>query len=271
MFVSKDKLCCNGHILPNGRKVYLPHHESKESRHCAENRKSPFWKSNNDDKSNLKVRCAPVESGQEFLFHVDFDNLSINELYLLMQSLELSDSPTVRYRLGMGKPLGLGSIELAVGMVALYPVGDGRRYLDELTDHCLEESWIRTGWLKESYRELIFHRYPESFASIDSATPVSGWQDIDRFNDVKHPYSLVDQGALESFQFVNDAGSVKKKVMITYPVVKDHYKEKCELNNEEELYKWFSKNSEEKVMMEPIRYDDPKKMLGKLPILPGGK
>ena len=47
-----------------------------------------------------------------FNFYVDFENLTRDELSLLIWSLELEDE--MYHRLGMGKPLGLGTVEIKI-------------------------------------------------------------------------------------------------------------------------------------------------------------
>ena len=89
-------------IRPLGRKWYLHH-------------KTVAWKTlapTQDRKQKTRIR--PLKAGLEFMFDVEFQNLSRNDRALLVYSLR----PTTefRHRLGMGKPLGLGT-------VVIQPVG----------------------------------------------------------------------------------------------------------------------------------------------------
>jgi len=67
---------------------------------------------------------APLRDGLSFTFHVDFDNLTDREVGLLLYSLR----PTGRFRhkVGMGKPIGLGSVRLDV--VGYFEVDRQERY-----------------------------------------------------------------------------------------------------------------------------------------------
>lgn len=86
------------------------------------------WRSRNTDPrtANQKVRIAPLPSGSEFLFEVDFSNLDMQELAALCASLDPHSS--FEHKLGMGKPLGLGSAK--VTLEGLYLVDRRARYLE---------------------------------------------------------------------------------------------------------------------------------------------
>ena len=81
-----------------GRKWYLHH-------------KTVAWKTlapTQDRKQKTRIR--PLKAGLEFVFDVEFQNLSQNELALLVYSLR--PTPEFRHRLGLGKPLGLGTVQI---------------------------------------------------------------------------------------------------------------------------------------------------------------
>jgi hypothetical protein len=63
----------------------------------------------------------------KFVFDVTFDNLTRNELALLVYSL--TPTPEFRHRLGMGKPLGLGTVD--VEPLAVFFVDRRRRYAED--------------------------------------------------------------------------------------------------------------------------------------------
>ena len=88
---------------PAGRKQYL-HHDSKLM----------VWQSGLPNESlDQKMRLRPMKAGLEFVFSVSFDNLSHDELSLLVYSL--SPNEAFCHKLGLGKPLGLGSVRIDVG------------------------------------------------------------------------------------------------------------------------------------------------------------
>jgi CRISPR-associated protein (TIGR03986 family) len=58
--------------------------------------------------SSVELLLPPAE----FTFTVDIDNLDENELGLLLWSLELEEE--MAHKLGMGKPLGLGSVKIKI-------------------------------------------------------------------------------------------------------------------------------------------------------------
>lgn len=84
------------------------------------------WRSRTGNNfANQKVRITPLPSGSKFLFEVDFSNLDMQELAALCASLDPHSS--FEHKLGMGKPLGLGSAK--VTLEGLYLVDRRTRYL----------------------------------------------------------------------------------------------------------------------------------------------
>ena len=74
-----------------------------------------------------KATLSPLRQNLEFVFDVSFDNLNRDELALLIWSLK--PTPKFRHRLGMAKPLGLGSVD--VQPLALFFVYRPKRYSGE--------------------------------------------------------------------------------------------------------------------------------------------
>lgn len=97
----------DGH-LPQGVKAYV--HEPGGW----EKRKPRRWETlankNDDRHANLKNAVRPIKAGTAFWFHVDFDNLSEAELSLLLFCLRPAGD--FYHKLGMGKPLGLGTVRI---------------------------------------------------------------------------------------------------------------------------------------------------------------
>jgi len=71
-----------------------------------------------------KVRICPIEKGQTFFFEVDFANLSQAELESLCASL--MPHRTFEHKIGMGKPIGLGSVKIEV--VGMFLINRATRY-----------------------------------------------------------------------------------------------------------------------------------------------
>ncbi|MFB6274144.1 MAG: TIGR03986 family CRISPR-associated RAMP protein [Salinibacter sp.] len=75
--------------------------------------------------STQKTQFKPVDSGVRFSWRLDFENLSGAELGALCWALHPQGDPEKEYyhKLGMGKPLGMGSVEL-----------DAKLHLDDRTE-----------------------------------------------------------------------------------------------------------------------------------------
>ncbi|WP_295438241.1 RAMP superfamily CRISPR-associated protein [uncultured Thiodictyon sp.] len=102
---------------PKGRKRYLPHPKKQVA--------AQWWQSREDGHAEQKLCCAPMAAGQAFWFHIDFDNLTDAELTLLRVALEPDQqsgqpaSAAFQHRLGLGKPLGLGSVRLRLEAILI--------------------------------------------------------------------------------------------------------------------------------------------------------
>jgi hypothetical protein len=108
-YIAKTELNPARH-LPQGRKFYLHH------RGAIEGNEQP-WKQGPGDtfEASRHVKIKPWSKGSKWSFKIHFDNLNDLELGLLLYSLKPNDS--FLHKLGMGKPLGLGSIEITLDSV----------------------------------------------------------------------------------------------------------------------------------------------------------
>ena len=106
-YLAKRELDLARHA-PQGRKAYLHHRVEDVEARCYET-------SQPEDQRKLKMRVKPLKEGVAHLFHLDFTNVTAEELGFLLYAVR----PTERFRhkLGMGKPLGLGTV--AIEPVAL--------------------------------------------------------------------------------------------------------------------------------------------------------
>jgi CRISPR-associated protein (TIGR03986 family) len=104
-----------------GRKVYRHHG-------AALNRLEYERADRRRDHQNRSVRGVRVP-GNVFEFTINFHNLAPVELGALLWSLNMSDEGCY-YRLGYGKPLGFGSVRLAIGRIDLLDFDQRYRTLD---------------------------------------------------------------------------------------------------------------------------------------------
>ena len=106
----------------------------------------------------LSSSLKPVPSGKTFIGKIRYDNLTNAELGCLLYALDLPGD--LRHKLGMGKPLGLGTIKVDINVTKIDRI---KRYqsLDDNGTH-LGESSMTTGDIsmyKEAFEEyLIEHK-----------------------------------------------------------------------------------------------------------------
>ena len=82
----------------------------------------------------------PLAEGNEFVFDIDFENLRDWELGLLLYSLELEDS--LAHKLGLGKPLGFGTVQINIRGISLK---NGSKGWDTKTGDD-KNQWIKKGF-----------------------------------------------------------------------------------------------------------------------------
>lgn len=230
-FIKKTDLNKKEH-LPNGRKVYL-HHQTED---INKKPKKPWETSNPDDKSkNQKMSCCPMQAGQDFYFHIDFDNLSEDELNLLLSSLNPTDD--FQHRLGLGKSLGLGSVKIAIE--GLFLIDRTERY----TPDSLDKPRYSQVFCDTEYKGNTFPKWHKLYHQEAEALK-SNHQDCEKgklsqFKQKHHCAELIDDDTLKILSLVGNPKSLKSNISVKPPLLVGQ-------NEEGETFKWFVKNEENK-------------------------
>lgn len=194
-FIEKTKLDRNIH-QPRGRKVYL-HHQQPDIA-------AQKWiTADVNDRANQKMKCTPIEAGQSFCFHIDFENLTSAELKLVETSL--MPHPDFRHRLGLGKPLGLGSIHVKI--------------------------------------EKIDFRCPVARYSLTALNPPRDDDSIQPARYDNTDTSLIDAETLQILIAIGKRSAkgetnLRTGVPVRYPFINSP-------DEEEELFKWYAKNEKQ--------------------------
>jgi hypothetical protein len=203
---------------PQGRKFYL-HQRPEGEPWRRDNRQDP------DKRWQLRGSVQPLRRNLSFLAHLDFDNLTERELALLIYALRPTRS--FRHKLGMGKPLGLGSLEIAP--LGLFLVDREKRYGGE-TDLFGSSRYHRTTMV-ESLPAAASDRYREEAA----AQGLGGGPDLDRLRaSWRAGMASEVRWALES---LGDPDAVIAPVL--YPRTHDQA-------DPEEGYHWFVRNEKDR-------------------------
>ena len=71
---------------------------------------------NNRNRYNKTIK--PIDASSQFEFNIDFENLTDEEFKILIYSLVLEDN--MRHKIGMGKPVGLGSVKISIEQISFY-------------------------------------------------------------------------------------------------------------------------------------------------------
>lgn len=117
-----------------GRKFYVHHQGWKDVLKKSEEKEESRREKKNENNRSVQV----MDKEQEFQFEIRFENLRDWELGLLIYSLQLEKG--LAHKLGMGRPLGFGSVEIQVTGIA----GDSEISMDEIhekTSRKLSNLW----------------------------------------------------------------------------------------------------------------------------------
>ena len=212
-FIAKRNLQPGTH-LPQGRKFYLHRHSSQSE---------PWSTRDAHDQTTQKVSVTPLRPRAELWFHVDFDNLTDQELALLVYALRPNDS--FRHKLGMGKPLGLGGVEITP--VALLETDRAKRY-------------TLSGFLAPRYTSAkgTAESRPDDYAAEANALANAPPLDLASFQAAARKLNP-DLAAI--IELLGNPGAVKYPVHT--PVVQVRGKQGLE-HPEDESFRWFVANEQ---------------------------
>jgi len=184
----------------------------------------------------------PVSPGTVFNGTIRFDNLTSEELGALLFVIDLPESCC--HKLGMGKPLGLGSVKISITNLTL--INRKERYkslFDNISDwYKGEENKLNElNEYKNSFSKYICDRLSE--ASYDDKIGYESLWKVDRLNNLKTILTLTHdmEGAevnwidrtrymeIEREQYIDEPNEYKKRPVLPTPsevVNKDTYTEK---------------------------------------------
>lgn len=230
-YISKQQLSPNNYY-PQGRKIYL-HQADKDKKSWASN---PPWATipqpntpcRKKDRCQQKVKVRPVKDGTVFYFHIDFNNLSNLELGLLLYSL--NPSGTFRHKIGMGKPIGLGTVHIEP--VGLFTINRKERYSLKNNEDIFAQDRQRyhNGWLKDNDTSLWEALYLQEVNDYrKTCNPID-------YDKLRNSFAdRMDKNIKETLELLGNPDNVK------HPV---HYPQIKEMDIENENFKWFVKNDD---------------------------
>lgn len=161
----------NNDVKIRGHKLYWHRDISKNKRLFTQFEQSKF--------SKVVTELKPIINSLEFKGRVRFQNLSKEELGALLFVLELPENHY--HKIGMGKPFGLGSIEIIPKLYLSNRISRYQKLFDNNNWH-LAEQQAETDVFKEAFEKYIINKL-EMLNSCDKGTN-SLWE-IDRLKQLK--------------------------------------------------------------------------------------
>lgn len=156
-----------------------------------------------ESKKTQYTRIQPVKTGVSFTFRVCFDNLTDSELGALAWVLTLDDDPKARHMLGMGKPYGLGVVQLSA---KLYLIDRAERY----TQLFSAGSWA-TGQSEHNPETYI-----KAFKSMIAAQTGKAFDSHPRIKELQTLLRLVAPSATYDYMTI-EPNEFKERPVLPYP------------------------------------------------------
>ena len=219
-FISKTALTPQKHKA-NGFKYYLHHPKA-----CLSNLDHLPWETADEtERLKQKVKIRPVRQGIDFSFTVAFENLEIAELELLLTALSPGERST--HHIGMGKPLGLGSVK--IDLSGVYFIDRVKRYqTDDLFTPRFHKAWIDLQ--KNVVTEQVNSEYIEQSAEV-----ISIREALDELKQSDEHEKLIDRVSHNLLCTMMRTDAVPQDSSIHYPLLEDQ-------QEESEGFKWFVQN-----------------------------
>lgn len=251
--IAKAKLNKVDH-RPQGRKVYLHHPLSGFN---AADPSQWTCASHEQQHDHLRRRCQPLqpEPDNPFWFHIDFDNLDRAELTLLLAALRPDDR--FRHKLGLGKPLGLGTVHIEP--VALCLTDRQKRY----GRHALEQPrYHKIQRTAAADPAVIEQRWPREAAAMQAGAEQMAALDWASLPDMDP--RLIDRSALQVLCKLGDPAQVASEHQVTTPLTREQLQGAL-AQPEQETFKWFVANDDQPMEMRqaliPVDPDNPLPLL----------
>jgi len=211
----------------NGRKFYLPFPQNQ--RNTGNARSS----ANDPNLDKQKLVVSPIESGQTFYFEVIYENLSSDELGLLLTSLR--PDPGFEHRLGLAKALGFGHTRIDV--LALMDRNRPGRYTCVGFFGAATLAWAD----RQSLPNALPHTLQSWGALIKCADSVQTWAAQAPWKSVGGR-ALVDDDSLAVLVKLGSVASLESDVPVYYPRSNEQLRQNGVPIGEEKLFAWFVAN-----------------------------
>jgi hypothetical protein len=227
----------DGKARPQGWKIYL--HDPLAIRGQEMNGRFTWQTEKQADNRNQKMLVRPIPSGQDFFFHIDFDNLDDCDLGLLLRALEPVSN--FHHKLGLGKPVGLGSVKITLQGVFLINrqlrYAEAQSFLSGRSPRY--HSILTPGGRPPADLAQWPARYKQERIAIDRIETHS-WGDTKTYQDKVSPPEEVSR-ALDIFgnpTHVTDLLDKNPAPEVSYPYIFDP---KNNFDREDKLFEWFSR------------------------------
>jgi hypothetical protein len=175
-----------------------------------------------------KNLVTPISARQDFFFHIDFDNLTEEELGLLLYAIE--PDAKFHHKLGMGKPLGLGSVKVQV--LGYFRIDRMNRY----SVSGLRSQRYSTAALSPVGKELLdTGRWPSRYPA-ETAAPAAAGSPLGDAREAILRTGLILPSVQKALSLLGDYAGAPPASEVHYPTNAD------QRDQEAEHFKWFMFN-----------------------------
>ncbi|MBE9593892.1 MAG: hypothetical protein IMF19_10500, partial [Proteobacteria bacterium] len=165
-----------------GRKFYWHHHPWDKTLKSYTTTEEELER--NRQKLGLTSSVELLLPPAEFTFTVEFDNLAESELGLLLWSLELEEG--LAHKLGMGKPIGLGSVKINTELEIIERID---RYTEILSTGISDKPAEKRIYIDEFKKKMREENNNNNFDAIPNISDLKKIMNLQNppQNNVKYP------------------------------------------------------------------------------------
>lgn len=206
---------------PNGRKFYLHHGTTPPPSE---------WESGQPHADlKMKLSATPLrvtpQHRPEFWFHLDFDNLTEMELGCLIYALRPTDQ--FRHKLGLGKPLGLGTVRIDIA--GLFLTDRQKRYAED--DPFSPAHRYHSSCLSDCMQNAPKDRYRNETGVEPKPTIIGELRDYFRTSMINAKLSAT----IEAVETIGNPSKIVQGIHVQYPQIENG-------PAEGDHFKWFVRN-----------------------------
>jgi CRISPR-associated protein (TIGR03986 family) len=196
----RDFASPNSETVIRGHKFYWHKGQVGMEDICEAEKKKP------GDAQHTEIR--PLKSDVSFKFRIRYENLKPEELGALVWILNIANDENIRLKIGMGKPLGMGSIKIRANLVSCNPTDkyagllNNNQWISEAQEDAELANVVTQKFIECMNSELTmeFMKHPRIRALLIMLQWPGPNKDDTRYMEIEHPDTREKRGKRNEYK-----------------------------------------------------------------------